>query len=155
MVLGIRGVFVGGPGPALCSRSSSPSPCTMSARYNRGIGLPVKVLFVCSRNQWRSPTAETLFGRHPALKVRSAGLSSSARRKLRATDLEWADMICVMEDRHAERLRERFGRAEPPVHVLDIPDIYRRDDPELIEALLDSAEALVTKAVIDATPNDD
>jgi protein-tyrosine-phosphatase len=37
-----------------------------------------KVLFVCSRNQWRSPTAERVFATRPGLEVRSAGVDKSA-----------------------------------------------------------------------------
>ena len=40
------------------------------------------VLFICSRNQWRSPTAEQVYRKHPLLAVRSAGTSLNARRKV-------------------------------------------------------------------------
>jgi hypothetical protein len=36
------------------------------------------VLFICSRNQWRSPTAEQVFAKWPEIEVMSAGLDSSA-----------------------------------------------------------------------------
>ncbi|WP_396271249.1 hypothetical protein [Ideonella sp.] len=39
----------------------------------------INVLFVCSRNQWRSPTAEQLFRRHPHLNARSGGTSPKAK----------------------------------------------------------------------------
>ena len=38
-----------------------------------------KLLFICSRNQWRSPTAEDLFRDHAEYEARSAGTSDSAR----------------------------------------------------------------------------
>jgi hypothetical protein len=41
----------------------------------------LKVLFICSRNQWRSPTAEQLWRRHPKVSTRSAGTSPNARHK--------------------------------------------------------------------------
>ena len=56
----------------------------------------MNVLFVCSKNQWRSPTAEKVFGRDPGLKVRSAGTSRKARRTVTANDLRWADVVMVM-----------------------------------------------------------
>ena len=62
------------------------------------------VLFICSRNQWRSPTAEQVFRRHPALNVRSAGTSASARKQVSAADIDWADVILVMESTHRSRL---------------------------------------------------
>ncbi|WP_223816002.1 arsenate reductase/protein-tyrosine-phosphatase family protein [Adhaeribacter rhizoryzae] len=42
----------------------------------------MRILFVCSRNQWRSPTAEKVFRYYPGLEVRSAGTAAGARRKV-------------------------------------------------------------------------
>ena len=97
----------------------------------------LKVLFICSRNQWRSPTAEQVFRRHPALAVRSAGTSASARRHVGEADLAWADVIVVMESRHKSRLMQDHADllAGKPLHVLDIPDDYRFMAPELVELL--------------------
>ncbi len=98
---------------------------------------PLAVLFVCSRNQWRSPTAERVFRRHPGLAVRSAGTSRSAKRTVTAAELGWADVVLVMEDKHKSRLLGTFGRIlqHKPVRVLQIPDEYGFMDPALIEAL--------------------
>ncbi|MBI3350000.1 MAG: phosphotyrosine protein phosphatase [Burkholderiales bacterium] len=97
----------------------------------------MNVLFICSRNQWRSPTAEQVFRRHPALAVRSAGTSANARRRVGAADLAWADIILVMEGKHRSRLMQDHAEllAGKPLHVLDIPDDYRFMDPELVELL--------------------
>lgn len=104
----------------------------------------MNVLFVCSRNQWRSPTAERVFGRDPEHAVRSAGTSRTARRTVSAADLHWADVVMVMERQHKVRLRERFPQLRgTTVVVLDIPDEYRFMDPELVERL----EATVTPAL--------
>ena len=51
------------------------------------------VLFVCSRNQWRSPTAERVFRRDPRVNTRSAGTSPNARHPVNESDLRWADLI--------------------------------------------------------------
>jgi len=56
-----------------------------------------RVLFVCSRNQWRSPTAEAIYRNHPLVEALSAGVSSSARRRVSAKLLQLADLILVME----------------------------------------------------------
>jgi predicted protein tyrosine phosphatase len=95
------------------------------------------VLFICSRNQWRSPTAEAVWRNHPALSVRSAGTSAGARRPLSGADVAWADVIVVMEHKHKSRLAAGFrdemeGKA---IHVLDIPDEYKYMDVELVEQL--------------------
>jgi len=105
----------------------------------------LKVLFICSRNQWRSPTAEQVFRRHPRLSVRSAGTSPNARRKVSADDIAWASAILVMEEKHKSRLKAEFGRVigMRTIHVLDIPDDYKYMDPELIELLEQSVGPLL------------
>lgn len=45
------------------------------------------LLFVCSKNQWRSPTAEQVWRRHPGLSVRSAGTSHQARQTVSEDDV--------------------------------------------------------------------
>ena len=114
----------------------------------------LKVLFVCSRNQWRSPTAERVFASDPRLAVRSAGTSARARRILRIDDLRWADVVLVMEHKHAQRIRASFARActQLPIHVLDIPDEFRPMDPALIE-LLQLAVPAVLERYLDADPD--
>lgn len=97
----------------------------------------MNVLFLCSRNQWRSPTAEQVWRRVPGVFVRSAGTSRAARRRVGAEDVRWADLILVMENKHASRLRAEFRDAlkYKRVEVLDIPDDYQFMDPELVELL--------------------
>ncbi len=104
------------------------------------------VLFICSRNQWRSPTAEQIFRKHPLMSVRSAGTSPNARRKVSADDIHWADVIFVMEEKHKSRLISEFLRllAGKTIHVLDIPDEYKYMDPELVEQLESSVGEPVT-----------
>lgn len=95
------------------------------------------VLFICSRNQWRSPTAEQLWRRHSLISARSAGTSPNARHPVSSDDIAWADVILVMEEKHKSRLRATFnGLLEgKPLHVLDIPDEYKYMDPALVEEL--------------------
>ena len=64
----------------------------------------LNVLFVCSRNRWRSPTAEQVWRRHPRVNARSAGTSAGARHPVSAADLAWAHVVVVMEDTHRARL---------------------------------------------------
>lgn len=95
------------------------------------------LLFVCSANQWRSPTAEALFKNHPRYTTRSAGTENGARIKITAGHVGWADLIFCMEKKHADRLRERFPEeiAGKPLITLRIPDDYRFMDPALVELL--------------------
>jgi hypothetical protein len=72
----------------------------------------LNVLFVCSRNQWRSPTAEQIFAQHPGLSVRSGGTSESARRRVSLKDAQWADIILVILETAVEPTRVCiFGRS--------------------------------------------
>ncbi len=104
------------------------------------------ILFVCSRNQWRSPTAEQVWRKHPLLSVRSGGTSPNARHKVSVEDIRWADVILVMEEKHKSRLVAEFARLleGKPVHVLDIADDYKYMDSELIEQLEQSVTALLS-----------
>jgi len=96
-----------------------------------------KILFVCSRNRRRSLTAEAIFKGEPAWDVRSAGTEESARIKVTAGQLGWADIIVVMEKRHKERLRQKYPEelAAKRCVCLFIADDYEYMDPALIELL--------------------
>lgn len=100
----------------------------------------MKLLFVCSRNQWRSPAAEYLFRRHPRHRARSAGTSPKARRRVSAADIVWADHIFVTGHAHKKRLQTDFAAAlaGKPVSVPDIPDQYGYLDEELQQLLRES-----------------
>jgi len=100
---------------------------------------PTKLLFVCSKNKWRSLTAERMLNGVNGYDVRSAGTEKDARIKVTAGHIGWADMIFVMEKKHRRRLEENFGDslAGKEVICLNIPDDYKLMDPELIDLLLE------------------
>jgi predicted protein tyrosine phosphatase len=102
----------------------------------------MRLLFLCSRNQWRSPTAEAVYQNDPRVEVRSAGVSASARRKVTQKLLLWADVVLVMEPEHKRRVREEFsGIADDlRIEVLDIPDDYEFMDPELVSLIRERTE---------------
>ncbi len=95
------------------------------------------LLFICSRNQWRSPTAEAIWRKHPDFNAKSAGTSPRAKKTVSPTDIRWADVIFVMEQKHKNRLKSEFTRMldHKSIHVLDIPDEYKYMDPDLIQEL--------------------
>jgi len=104
----------------------------------------LKLLVLCGRNLRRSPTAELLYRNDPRVVVRSAGLSPSSRRLVNAADVTWADHIAVMETKHCRRLIESIPKAsECHVTVLDIPDEYDFNDPELRDLLSQALESLL------------
>ena len=105
----------------------------------------IKLLFVCSRNQWRSPTAVQVWRKDPRVLARSAGTSPNARHAISAADVQWADVIMVMEEKHKSRIKAEFTRLldHKSVHVLDIRDEYKFMDAELVEILEMAVESIV------------
>ena len=95
------------------------------------------VLFICSRNRLRSPTAEQLFAQWPGVETASAGLAPDAEERISAELLHWADLVFVMEKRHRSRLAASFGPALKGRRVvcLDIPDDFDFMQPALVELL--------------------
>jgi predicted protein tyrosine phosphatase len=96
-----------------------------------------RILFLCSQNKLRSPTAEAVFAGHPAVDVDSAGLNNDAEVPLSEEQIEWADLILVSEKEHRNRLNRKFRKAlgGKRVVVLNIPDDYNYMDPVLIQLL--------------------
>ncbi|HJR56495.1 MAG TPA: low molecular weight protein tyrosine phosphatase family protein [Rhizomicrobium sp.] len=96
-----------------------------------------KLLFVCSRNRLRSPTAEQVFAAWPGLETASAGTNRDADNPVTPELLAWADIVFVMERTHRAKLSGKFGRhlAGKRVICLDIPDEYDYMDPALVRLL--------------------
>ena len=97
----------------------------------------MNVLFLCSRNRLRSPTAEQVFAEYPGLATASAGLDADAAEPLSPELLKWAEVVFVMEKSHRAKLARKF-RAQlknQRVICLDIPDEYAFMDPRLVEIL--------------------
>jgi predicted protein tyrosine phosphatase len=97
----------------------------------------LRVLFVCSQNRLRSPTAEQIFANTPGLEVDSAGLNHDAETPLSAEQVLWADVIFVMEKAHRNKLSKRFKEQLDAKRVicLNIPDDYEFMDPILVKLL--------------------
>ncbi len=107
----------------------------------------MNVLFICSKNQWRSRTAEELFKKDPDFKVKSAGTSRTARIRVNKNLIAWADKILVMEDEHKKRIIELFEAQLDTIEiiVLGIPDEYPFMDEELIKELKDNVNYYLRK----------
>ena len=97
----------------------------------------MNLLFVCSRNQWRSPTAEFIYRNYSGINAKSAGTEPSSRIRLNSKIIEWADLIFVMEKKHKQRMCENFPKEsnDKKIIILDIPDEYQYMDPELIREI--------------------
>ncbi len=96
-----------------------------------------RVLFICSMNRLRSPTAEQVFADHPGIECDSAGLNNDAANPVTDELVEWAELIFVMEKAHRTKLAKRFRKSMGSRRVvcLDIPDDYEFMDPALVELL--------------------
>lgn len=95
-----------------------------------------KVLFVCSQNRLRSPTAEQVFATRRDIEVESAGTNHDADNPLTSELVAWADIIFVMEKAHRGKLQKKFRSSlKARVICLDIPDDYAFMDPELVRLL--------------------
>ena len=95
----------------------------------------MNLLFVCSENRLRSPTAETIFSDYPGVRARSAGLGPLAGTPVSRELIEWAHIVLVMEPMHKRAIESEYGElvTNTPVVSLEIPDRFPYMDPELVE----------------------
>jgi predicted protein tyrosine phosphatase len=95
------------------------------------------VLFICSQNKLRSPTAEQVFSSYPGIECSSAGLNNDAENPVTPELVEWAEIIFVMEKTHRSKLTSKFKKHlnNKRIICLDIPDDYELMDPALISLL--------------------
>ena len=97
----------------------------------------MKLLFVCSENRLRSPTAEAVFSEYEGVEAIGAGTNLDAETPVSGDLIEWADVILVMEKSHRNKIAKKFKEQlkNKMLVVLDIPDVYECMDPELIKLL--------------------
>nr|WP_206679703.1 low molecular weight protein tyrosine phosphatase family protein [Rhizobium changzhiense] len=95
------------------------------------------VLFVCSQNKLRSPTAEQVFASSPDIEVSSAGTNNDAENPLSNELIEWSDIVFVMEKAHRTEVQGKYRAALKGKRLicLDIPDDYDFMDPTLVQLL--------------------
>ena len=101
-------------------------------------------LVVCGKNKQRSRTAESIFKNDNRFAIRSVGVSPKSNRKINEKDIEWADLILVMENDHKQKIKKLYSHVEiPTIEVLNIPDEYEYMDEELIEILNEKIEVFI------------
>lgn len=99
--------------------------------------MALNLLFVCSKNRLRSPTAEHVFADYPGVETDSAGVNHDADQPVSAELLSWADLIFIMEPVHRRKLSAKFQpqlRGKQVV-CLGIPDDYEYMDDALVALL--------------------
>ncbi len=96
-----------------------------------------KLLFICTQNKLRSPTAEHVFAQFDDIECDSAGLGNDAAVQLSPEQIEWADIIFVMERVHRNKLTKKFKKYlnGKRVIVLGIPDEFEYMDESLVKLL--------------------
>ncbi len=97
----------------------------------------IKLLFVCTENRLRSPTAEAVFSSYEGVEAIGAGTNQDAATPVSGDLIEWADAILVMEQSHRNKISKKYKEQlkGKKLAVLDIPDNYEYMDPELIKLL--------------------
>ncbi|MEM8792115.1 MAG: phosphotyrosine protein phosphatase [Pseudomonadota bacterium] len=100
-----------------------------------------RLLFICGKGRARSPTAAQIFSRD-GLATDFGGISRDADDALSADQIEWADVIFVMEQRHRTRLGDAFGRMLDGKRVINlaIRDRYSFMADDLIYELKQKVE---------------
>ncbi|MET0718664.1 MAG: low molecular weight protein tyrosine phosphatase family protein [Pseudoxanthomonas sp.] len=95
------------------------------------------LLFICSQNRLRSPTAEQVFADYQGVETASAGLNNDAENPVTPEALQWADIVFVMERAHRSKLSAKFKQhlSGKRVVCLEIPDEYEYMDPVLVDLL--------------------
>jgi predicted protein tyrosine phosphatase len=101
------------------------------------VSRPRRLLFVCSQNRLRSPTAEAVCQGVEGIEATSAGTNNDAEQPLTGDMIEWADVVLVMERHHRNRVSKKFREQlkGKQLLVLGIPDDYDYMQPELVSLL--------------------
>ena len=95
----------------------------------------MNVLFVCSANIDRSPTAEKMYKNVPCWQVMSAGILSDAVNPITKELIEWADHLIVMEPKHRDAVPQIDPGSIGKILVLDIEDNFQRNSEQLIKLI--------------------
>ena len=97
----------------------------------------MRILFVCSENRLRSPTAAAVFSDYDGVEAISAGTNSDCETPVSGDLIEWADIVLVMEKSHKNKVSKKFRSLlkDKKVSVLEIPDDFDFMDPLLVRIL--------------------
>ena len=105
--------------------------------------IAMKILFVCSANVDRSPTAESIYSGRSDLEVKSAGVSDYARIPVCAELIQWADAVLCMEKRHILKIKKKFPgiTTNKIIDSLDVPDVFPYMNNNLVNMLREKTDA--------------
>jgi predicted protein tyrosine phosphatase len=111
-----------------------------------------QVLVVCTAGQHRSPAR--LLNERFDVEARASGVHPQAERPVTQELIDWSDHIVAMDERadgHKSYLEDRFDIGDRSVFIFDIPDVYSKDDPELIDLLEDKLEAFIDRLEVEGS----
>jgi hypothetical protein len=83
-----------------------------------------RLLFICSANRLRSPTAEQVFSQYPDVEASSAGLNQDAEEPLTPEHFEGIDIVFVMDKGHRNKVTKIPAASE--VSTPYLPEHTRR-----------------------------
>ena len=121
---------------------------TRNQLYNVGNasqGSIKKVLTVCSAGLLRSATLQNMLIREYGYNVRNCGtVESYALIPISEALVLWADEIIFVNDENYQHVKQELEKLNviDKCHILDIPDMYNFNDPELLEICKDQYETL-------------
>lgn len=96
----------------------------------------LNLLFVCERNEQRSPTFETWFKKNRSqYDVKSAGIFYYCPQKLTKELLEWADVVYAMDLEQEMFIERKFPEFLEKVVVVGCDDKYPRESPQLFRLI--------------------
>ena len=106
-------------------------------------GTAKKVLCVCSAGLLRSPTAANVLHQQYGYNTRAAGANEEyALVPVDAVLCEWADEIVFVEEDPYNYVQPNFADilSNKKIIILNIPDSYEWNDPELRKIILEQYE---------------
>lgn len=112
------------------------------------------ILFICTSNIKRSPTAEELFSGVGDIETKSAGIyATQPQVKLTQELIDWADIAFVMseEEKQFSYTQENFILGDTKLYNLNISDTYHKNEHGLkLELIKKVAQYLDLKPHLDA-----
>ena len=70
----------------------------------------MNLLFICSKNKLRSPTAEQIFYEYQGIEAIGCGINSDSETTLSGDLIERADLIFVMEKIHKSKVTQKYQK---------------------------------------------
>ena len=109
-----------------------------TAPETQGKSRKTRFLFVCASNLDRSPAAESLFADGKEIEAKSCGVNPHSKQVPTRELIEWADYVFAMNEWHKDRILKLLP--DTRVFVLNVADTYLRNDPKLLDTLIERLE---------------